>query len=387
MTTDTAPMTAAQTTEPTTLPPMTRAERAAAGKTLRATTPRSSHAGWSPSADRDDPLALLEGQNRARVQDLVPIRFGRMMASPFAFLRGSARSWLADLARRRRRHHGPGLRRRPPLELRRLRHPERQLVFDINDFDETCPAPGSGTSSASRPASSLPPAFIGASESRPRDAARSAGALLSRADGRVRRAGQPRALVRRPRLETITAASCHRSTTGAGREAHHRQSAWPDQPPGHGQDDRARRRRLPDHREPAAHRSPPRDGRRRQPPGARSRDGSRPTARRWSATAGPARQYRFVDAVRKVVGVGSVGTRCYRAPARPRTSATRSSCRSRRPNLGAGDGGASGTRNHGKRVVEGQRLLQPAQDIFLGWGRLNGARRRPSTSTCASYAT
>ena len=140
MTTETAPMTAARTTQPTTLPPMTRAERAVAGKAIRATAPRSSHAGWSPPADRDDPLALLEGQNRSRVPDLVPIRFGRMMTSPFAFLRGSALVMARDLART----PSTGITVQACGDAHLVNFgvfgtQERNLVFGINDFDETYP--------------------------------------------------------------------------------------------------------------------------------------------------------------------------------------------------------------------------------------------------------
>src|SRR5438067_12653052 len=76
----------------------TRAERFAAGKTLRTKAPRTSHGEWSIAADRPDPINLLEESNRSRVQDLVPIRYGRMSLSAFAFLRGSAVVMASDLA-------------------------------------------------------------------------------------------------------------------------------------------------------------------------------------------------------------------------------------------------------------------------------------------------
>jgi len=84
--------------------PLTREERRAAGRALRKTVPRVSHGDWSPGADRLDPIALLEEQNRARLPEYVPIRMGRMLASPFAFLRGSAivmAQGLTQAARRR----------------------------------------------------------------------------------------------------------------------------------------------------------------------------------------------------------------------------------------------------------------------------------------------
>src|SRR5689334_19345541 len=72
-------------------------ERAARGKTLRTETPRSSHGDWAPASDRPDPIDLLEEQAASRVPELVPIRYGRMAASPFAFYRGAAYVMASDL--------------------------------------------------------------------------------------------------------------------------------------------------------------------------------------------------------------------------------------------------------------------------------------------------
>jgi uncharacterized protein (DUF2252 family) len=122
-------------------PHLTRAERAALGKAARAETPRSSHAQIEFPPDRD-PVASLEGQAATRLPELVPIRYGRMLASPFAFYRGGALIMAADLART----PTSGLR----VQLCGDAHlsnfgvfgsPERNLVFDINDFDETAPGP------------------------------------------------------------------------------------------------------------------------------------------------------------------------------------------------------------------------------------------------------
>ena len=73
-------------------------ERAEQGRAARASTRRSSHAGWSPPEGREDPVAILERQAESRVEELVPIRYGRMAASPFAFFRGAAAVMAADLA-------------------------------------------------------------------------------------------------------------------------------------------------------------------------------------------------------------------------------------------------------------------------------------------------
>src|SRR5450755_1632241 len=117
-------------------------ERRAAGQQTRERTPPSSHAGWRPTADRLDPVALLEAQNLTREPDLVPVRHGRMMVSPFTFYRGAARVMAADLAAT----PTAGL----TVQLCGDAHlsnfggfasPERRLVFDLNDFDETLPGP------------------------------------------------------------------------------------------------------------------------------------------------------------------------------------------------------------------------------------------------------
>lgn len=119
-----------------------REERLAAGKALRASVPRTSHAAWNPPADRRDPIDVLEESNRDRVPELVPIRYGRMLRSPFTFLRGSAGLMAYDLATT----PSTGLRAQACGDCHLMNFglfatPERNLIFDINDFDETLPAP------------------------------------------------------------------------------------------------------------------------------------------------------------------------------------------------------------------------------------------------------
>src|SRR5256884_4099803 len=120
----------------------TLAEGRAAGRELRKRVPRSSHAAWSPAADRPDPIGLLEEQDRSRLAQFVPIRYTRMVASPFGFLRGSAVVMAEDLAA-------------TPITGLQVQvcgdahlsnfgiyaTPERNQVFDVNDFDETLPGP------------------------------------------------------------------------------------------------------------------------------------------------------------------------------------------------------------------------------------------------------
>ena len=121
---------------------LTAAERAARGKAARASVPRTSHAVFEPAADRPDPVALLEEQAATRVPELVPIRWGRMLVSPFTYYRGAALPMASDLATT----PVSGL----PVQACGDAHlsnfgifgsAERRLVFDVNDFDETLPGP------------------------------------------------------------------------------------------------------------------------------------------------------------------------------------------------------------------------------------------------------
>ena len=114
----------------------------AKGKSLRKQVPRSSHGEWAAAADRPDPLSLLQQQDEGRIEHLLPIKYGRIMASPFAFLRGSAVVMASDLALS------------PVTDFEVLlcgdahlsnfglfATPERNVVFDVNDFDECYPGP------------------------------------------------------------------------------------------------------------------------------------------------------------------------------------------------------------------------------------------------------
>ena len=366
---DTTPTAASGAPNAPSLPPMTRAERAAAGKGLRTTTPRSAHRGWSPSADRGDPIALLEGQNRSRVQELVPIRWGRMMSSPFAFLRGSALVMARDLAAT----PSTGISVQACGDAHLLNYgvfgtQERNLVFGINDFDETYP--GAWEWDVKRLAASAVVAarFIGADESQAADAARSAVRSYRERVAEFAQLGNlelwytyldsERILsvlspTTRARAEDIIAKAKGRTNlqvmakttelVGSDFRIIESPPLIVRVPESVGGDDLAtvlaawlesyRSSLVSDRRDLLA-------------------------------------KYRMIDAVRKVVGVGSVGTRCFvlllrgedeRDPLFLQVKEAQTSVLER----------PSGRRPyHGKRVVEGQRLLQAAPDIFLGWGRL-----------------
>jgi uncharacterized protein (DUF2252 family) len=134
--------TAVREAVPSEIPYRAPAERRAEGKMLRDAVPRAQHSGWNPPKERRDPVEVVLAQNEGRVLELVPIRHGRMLQSPFAFYRGSAAIMAADLA------HTPcsGLRVQACGDAHLSNFggfatPERNLIFDINDLDETLPAP------------------------------------------------------------------------------------------------------------------------------------------------------------------------------------------------------------------------------------------------------
>ncbi|MBL0900575.1 MAG: DUF2252 family protein, partial [Reyranella sp.] len=117
-------------------------ERLEAGKALRDNAPRKVHAEYEPASDREDPIAILEAQNQVRVQKLVPVRFTRMLASPFAFLRGSAAVMASDLSRTP--VTGMGVAACGDMHVANFgvfASAERNLIFAINDFDEVHPGP------------------------------------------------------------------------------------------------------------------------------------------------------------------------------------------------------------------------------------------------------
>ncbi len=121
---------------------LTVKERTEKGKAARATCPRSSLAAWEPAADRPDPVALLEAQAAERIPELAPIRYGRMLASPFAFYRGAAAIMASDLSTLP--NTGLNVQLCGDAHLSNFggfASPERALVLDINDFDETLPGP------------------------------------------------------------------------------------------------------------------------------------------------------------------------------------------------------------------------------------------------------
>jgi uncharacterized protein (DUF2252 family) len=343
-------------------PPL--AERIHAGKALRKKTPRTSQSDWSPAAGRD-PIEVLKASDRGRIQELLPIRYGRMRKSPFAFYRGAAALMAMDLAETQ----ATGLRVQAcgdchVANFGGFGSPERELLFDINDFDETLPAPWEWD--VKRLAASLVVAtrVENFREGFCRDAARE---MVESYRLRMRRYASMRAidvwyshltasvLVKNARTE----ASKRRWQTAE--EKARRQTArrllakltviTP------------RGRRIAD-RPPLVYHTAQ---------NAKRLAEIRGLFRRYQQTLPPERRiifdrYHVVDVARKVVGVGSVGTRC----AAMLLMAEENDplflqFKEARESVLEPYAGKSKCANHGERVVTGQRMLQAASDMFLGW--------------------
>jgi uncharacterized protein (DUF2252 family) len=354
------------------------AERAERGKAARSAVPRDSHDVYDPSADRPDPVGLLERQAATRLPDLVPVRYGRMLASPFSYFRGAALSMAADLAATP--VSGLAVQACGDAHLSNFgvyASPERALVFDVNDFDETLPGPWEWD--VKRLAASLEVAGRG----------NGYGSGLRRkvVTAAVRRYREAmRAFADQGDLEVWYA----RAETGALREQFGSQLAVREQRQA---DSAVAKARTRDSLQALAHLTHQVNGRPRimaDPPlvvplsdlvadstdQAKLESDLRRLIRSYRRTLETDRRYlldqfEFADMARKVVGVGSVGTRCWivlmlgRDAGDPLFLQVKEAERSVLEDFG----GASEYANHGQRVVAGQRLMQAASDIFLGWQR------------------
>jgi len=360
-------------------------ERVARGREARQLSPRSGHGSWQPAANRPDPIALLEEQAHDRVAELVPIRYGRMLVSPFTFYRGAALVMAADLADTPRSGITTQLCGDAHMSnFGVFASPERQMLFDINDFDETLPGPWEWD--VKRLAASFE---IGGRDRGFAPADRQAIVMACVSAYR-------QAMRRVARMGTLDAWYDHL-------EAEQLLEIVRDE---------VRSRRLSEQEALEAE---------RDIATARTRDSARVFAKRtddvdgdvrivpdpplivpiedlivagteWersnalinrllaayrrTLTVGhhPLEEFRYVHAARKVVGVGSVGTRCYILlllgrddddPLFLQVKEAKTSVLERFL-------GESEYPHHGQRVVAGQRLMQAASDIFLGWQRIKG---------------
>jgi uncharacterized protein (DUF2252 family) len=342
-----------------------------AGRATRRAVPRSAHAGWTPFADRPDPVTMIASEDAGRVPDLVPIRHARMAASAFAFLRGSAAVMAADLATTP--SSGIVVQSCGDCHLSNFgvfATPERRLIFDINDFDETAPAAFEWD--VKRLAASLVVAArsVGATGA---DARRPAlRALQAYREAMLHDADLPRLEVwyqsirveavldallpdahRRTRRRTVKAVAKARDRTNLGalrRFAERTDDGW----------------RI-----------------RSEPPlivRYEHRDELDVTLdalfAAYADTLAPERRalfgaYRLADFARKVVGVGSVGTEAFMflfiGPQGDDPLFLQ--LKQAQPSVLAPYVDAPAAGHEGRRVVEGQRLMQAASDLFLGWAR------------------
>ncbi|QXI49960.1 MULTISPECIES: DUF2252 domain-containing protein [Pseudomonas] len=341
-----------------------RKQRLEAGKRLRDSVPRAAHATWKPSSKQRDPVALLEQSNRHRHPELVPVRYGRMLRSPFTFLRGSAGLMARDLASL----PSTGIRVQACGDCHLLNFglfatPERNLIFDINDFDETLPAPWEWD--IKRLAVSFAVAALDNRLER-KQARQLAMACVSAYRKRMRELSLMSPLdVWYDRLDAQTLIDM--APNAAYRKAREALMA-------------KARTRIGDYLYPQI--SDEVGGRRRlvdQPPilfHVREADFAKRVKlalEDYRNSLLPERRvlydrYRLEDIAVKAVGIGSVGTFCFvglffSAENNPLLLQFKEAC----PSVLAPYAGASEFANQGQRVVTGQRLSQSASDIFLGW--------------------
>lgn len=342
----------------------TPSERAERGREARKRVPRSSHGRWIPSSQRPDPLTVLEKQAADRLPDLAPVRYGRMAASPFAFLRGAAAVMAADLGATR----NTGLTVQLCGDAHLLNFgvyasPERTLLFDVNDFDETLPGPFEWD--VKRLAASVAVAALQNGSPRPKAhrAALAAAEAYRTTMRRLAGLGELAVWYERIAADELTALARPRE-----RERVSRGLA------------KARRRTSLQALDKLTIRDG--DGGRRiaeDPPLLeRVPDLDRVTLGKifgdYRSSLSEERRvlldrYRFRDAARKVVGVGSVGTRCFVVLLEGRDDGDPLILQIKEASRSVLEAYLPPTvhPHQGRRVVCGQRLTQAASDIFLGW--------------------
>ncbi len=354
------------------------AERASRGKAARSAAARDTHAIYEPPSDRADPVSLLERQAATRLPDLVPVRYGRMLVSPLAYFRGAAAAMAADLAAT----PVSGLTVQACGDAHLSNYglyasPERSLVFDLNDFDETLPGPWEWD--------------------------------IKRLAASLEVAGRENGYKRGRRRKIVTAAvrryrEAMRSFAGQGNLAVWYARANVAELRDHFQAELGAKARKMADRTVAKART--RDSMQAVEKLTRLVDGNPrivadpplvvPVADLVPADADRTRlegelaaqvggclqslgtdrrhlleQFELVDAARKVVGVGSVGTRCWIVLmlGRDRSDPLFLQVKEAGPSVLEDFAGASEYASHGQRVVAGQRLMQAASDMFLGWHR------------------
>ncbi len=360
-------------------------QRIARGRAARGQTPRSSHGQWQPASDRPDPVALLEEQAASRVPELIPIRYGRMLVSPFTFYRGSALIMAADLAATP--VSGITVQVCGDAHLSNFGlfgSPERRMLFDINDFDETLPGPWEwdvkrlaasfevmGRDRGFTPADRRAVVMAGVAEyrDRMRQAAGmrtldawyehlEAGMLLKMVhkEVRVKRVSKDEARVTEEMVAKARTRDSTRVFAKRADEVDGELRIVADPPiiiP------------IEDLVQPGSEWENP------TPLIKKLLSSYRRTLGRHHH---PLEEYRYVHTAFKMVGVGSVGTRCYimLLLGRDHDDPLFLQVKEAQASVLERFLPKSTYSHHGERVVAGQRLMQAATDIFLGWQRIKG---------------
>jgi uncharacterized protein (DUF2252 family) len=352
----------------------TRSEREAAGRAARRRAPRSVQGRWEPGPDRPDPVEILEEQDRTRLPDLISIRHGRMLASPFTFYRGAAGIMAADL----------GVTPRSELDVQLcgdahlsnfgvFAAPDRRLIFDINDFDETCPGPFEWD--------------------------------VKRLVASFAVAGRDRGFKKRERRELVTTAARAYREEMRRLAAQRSVDVWYERVDldvveqyrsevsrkvARGFDKRRAKAESKNSLRALTKLTREQDGELRiisDPPLIVPIEELVPKQKlkavraslmelvdQYRGTLSPdirhlADRYRYIHAAHKVVGVGSVGTRCWIVLLLGHHSDDPLFLQVKEagPSVLAPFARGGRYKHQGRRVVEGQRLMQAASDIFLGW--------------------
>ena len=355
-------------------------DRVSAGRAARKAVPRSDHGGWRPADDRPDPVEILERQAATRVRRLVPIRYGRMLASPLAFYRGAAAVMAADLAAM----PSTGLN----VQLCGDAHlsnfgtfagPDRRLVFDLNDFDETLPGPFEWDVKRLVASFVVAARDLGLPEAEEAEAARTAARSYRQAMRRF--AGMRTLDVWYARLDVDDLLAQWRSRATA------RDAAKADR--------QIAKARTKDSARAVSKLTELVDGRprfRHEPPllipvselvsgddVPRTAEMLRGWLRRYRASVQASHRalldrFSFADMAHKVVGVGSVGARAWIVLllGRDERDALILQVKEAQASVLEPHLGRSPYKEHGRRVVEGQRFMQAASDILLGWASGEG---------------
>jgi uncharacterized protein (DUF2252 family) len=377
------------------------------GTRARTRAPRTTHAQWAPAAGRRSPVALLVAQETTREPDLVPVRHGRMMVSPFTFYRGAAAIMAEDL----KDTPTAGLNVQLCGDAHLLNFgvfgsPERRLVFDLNDFDETLPGPFEYD--VKRMAASFVIAARDAGFSRADSSDAAIASVTAYRQAMAQFAALPtmdvwyasldedeiKRAVRDVVAQSTGAAKQQKGAAKQGKKAAKNakgQLAMAKQAERRAEEISAKAHahdsvqalsklaELVDGRYRIVSQPPVIMPLREAPPGLlpdNIGESLEQQFREYRTTLQPDRRhllerFEIVDVARKVVGVGSVGTRCFIALLQGRDSADPLFLQAKESTASVLEGHLprSRYRQHGQRVVQGQRLMQAVSDIFLGWTR------------------